>query len=73
MLSPARPPGPALGPALREGLKLGPGPGPTFKAQAQPGLVFLKPNPSLVDLNVDNFELWMTVMLAVEKMEQILS
>ena len=48
MLSPASPPGPALGPALREGLKPGPGPSPTFKARARPGLVFLGPDPSLV-------------------------
>ena len=48
MLSPASPPGPALGPALREGLKLGPGPSPTFKARARPKLVFLGPDPSLV-------------------------
>ena len=47
MLSPASPPGPALGPALREGLKLGPGPSPTFKARARPELVFLGPDPSL--------------------------
>ena len=47
MLSPASPPGPALGPALREGLKLGPGPSPTFKARARPGPVFLGPDPSL--------------------------
>ena len=26
-----------------------------------------------VDLNVDNFELWMTVMSAVEQMEQVRS
>ena len=48
MLSPASPPGPALGPALREGLKLGPGPSPTFKARARPELVFLGPDPSLI-------------------------
>ena len=48
MLSPASPPGPALGPALREGLKLGPGPSPTFKARARPELVFLGPDPSLL-------------------------
>ena len=47
MLSPASPPGPALGPALREGLKPGPGPSPTFKARARPELVFLGPDPSL--------------------------
>ena len=47
MLSPASPPGPALGPALREGLKPGPGPSPTFKARARPGLDFLGPDPSL--------------------------
>ena len=48
MLSPASPPGPALGPALREGLKPGPGPSPTFKARARPELVFLGPDPSLL-------------------------
>ena len=52
MLSPASPPGPALGPALREGLKLGPGPSPTFKARARPELVFLGPDPSLAVLLV---------------------
>ena len=46
--SPASPPGPALGPAMREGLKPGPGPSPTFKARARPGLVFLGPDPSLI-------------------------
>ena len=48
MLSPASPPGPALGPVLREGLKPGPGPSPTFKARARPELVFLGPDPSLL-------------------------
>ena len=52
MLSPASPPGPALGPALREGLKLGPGPSPTFKARAWPELVFLGPDPSLSGLHL---------------------
>ena len=47
MLSPASPPGPALGPALREGLKPGPGPSLTLKARARPGLDFLGPDPSL--------------------------
>ncbi len=47
MLSPASPPGPALGPVLREGLKPGLGPSPTFKARARPELVFLGPDPSL--------------------------
>ena len=46
-LSPASPPGPARGPALREGLKLGPGPSLTFKAWARPRLDFLGPDPSL--------------------------
>ena len=49
MLSPASQPDPALGPALREGLKLGPGPSPTFKARARPELVFLGPDPSLTE------------------------
>ena len=53
MLSPASPPGPALGPALREGLKPGPGPSSTFKARAQPGLDFLGPDPSLSLMNVN--------------------
>ena len=48
MQSPGSPPGPALGPALREGLKLGPGPSPIFKARARPELVFLGPDPSLI-------------------------
>ena len=47
-LSPASPPGPARGPALREGLKPGPGPSLTFKAWARPGLDFLGPDPSLI-------------------------
>ena len=50
MLSPASPPGPALGPAFREGLKLEPGLSLTFKAWARPGLDFLGLDPSLLIL-----------------------
>ena len=56
MLSPASPPGPALGPALREGLKPGPGPSPTFKARARPELDFLGPDPSLGTVVEDRSE-----------------
>ena len=54
MLSPASPPGLALGPALREGLKPGTGPSPTFKALARPGPVFLGPDPSLISTYFDH-------------------
>ena len=64
MMSPASPPGPALGPALREGLKPGPGPSPTFKARAQPGLVFLGPDPSLSKI-MDEFELYPSLLLSI--------
>ena len=45
---PASPSSPALGSALREGLKPGPGPSPTFKARARARLFRARPITSLL-------------------------